>query len=73
MLRTLFIHLFTLFSFQLDMERSVFFSILGKRFDSVVRLSLFMLLVRYSLIFERVFSKDVSHLILLFSFFILVD
>ena len=57
--------------------KKCFLFIVGKSFDSVVRLTFifcsFMLLVRNSLIFERTFSKDIPHLIHLFSFFILVD
>ena len=57
--------------------KKCFFYIVGKSFDSVVRLTFifysFMLLVRNSLIFQRIFFKDMHHLIHLFSFFILVD
>ena len=58
-------------------RKKSFFSIVGKSFDSLVRftfiLYLFMFLVRNSLIFQIFFSKDIPHLIHLFSFFILVD
>ena len=51
-------------------------SIIGKSFHSVVRLTFifysFMLLVRNSLIFQKIFSNNIPHLSHLFSFFILV-
>ena len=53
-----------------------FFFIVGRNLNSVVRITFifysFMLLVRNTLIFQGI-SKNIPHLIYLFSFFILVD
>ena len=73
MLRTFFIFL----PFSVRYGKKCFFSIVGKSFDSVVRLTLifysFLLLVGNYLIFQKVFSDDITHLIHLFSLFILDD
>ena len=71
------IFLFVYF-FQLDAKKIFYFFIVGKSFDSVVRLKFIfclccMLLVRISLIFERFLSKDIPQLVQMFSLFISVD
>ena len=69
----IYIYIFTL---QVDTERNVSSLVLGiveKSFVSVVLMFVFysfMFLFRNSLIFQRISSKDMHHLIHLFSFFI---
>ena len=69
-LRKFFIYL----SFSVRYGKKCFFSIVGKSF---VRLTFilysFMLLVRNSLIFQKLFSEHMPHLINLFILFILDD
>ena len=76
-LRTLFIFIYLSIYPSGRYRKKCFFSIVGKSFDIVVRLTFtiysFMLLVKSSLIFRRIFFKDIPHLIHLFSFYILVD
>ena len=61
-------------SFCLPCYLRTFFSIVGKSFDSVVQLKsifsfIYVIIMLCSFIFEKFFSKDIHHLIHLFSFF----
>ena len=70
-------HYLTIYPFQSDMEKNVSSLLLERvlivQYDLSLYFYLFMLLVRNFLLFERFFSKDIPHLIHLFSFFVLLD